>query len=199
MKTPGEALDFLSRTGHFRFQDEEHPKKHETLSWCDFQRWQELVRILMQKGRLLERAVVVNGKQVGIEFAVPEPLRPLMSELSFREMMWLRGVPDGITIHSVPESTKPGSRNVLKARMLAPSTLEAIFATLYVDGLNGVQFEKCEYCGNLFEIESKHARQYCDQTCAQKAGVRRRRAAAKAKAEKSKAPKAEHATRKKGK
>lgn len=199
VKTPGEALDFLSLTGHFRLQDEEHPKKHESLSWCDFQQWQELVRVLMQKGSLPERAVIVNGKHVGVEFAVPESLKTVMGELSFREMMWLRGVPDGISIDPITESEKPGSRNVLKAQILALSTLEAILASVYVDGLNGVQFGKCEYCGNLFEIDSNHARQYCDQSCAQKAGVRRRRAAEKAKATKSKGCKAGSTTSKKGK
>jgi hypothetical protein len=197
VKTPGEALDFLSLTGHFRIKDEEFPKRHETLSWCDFQRWQELVRILMQKGSLPEREVFVNGKHVGCEFSVPESLRPILAELSVREMMWLSGIPGGLSIDSESKSTKLGSRNQLKARILVPSTLEAILAAVYVDGLNGVQYGKCDYCGNLFEIETSHARQYCDQTCAQKAGVRRRRAAAKA--AKSKAGKPRRTTRKAGK
>ena len=199
VKTPGEALDFLSVTGHFRLQDNEHPKKHETLSWGDFQDWQELIRILMQKGSLSERAVFVNGKHVGTEFTVPEPLHPLIGELSFRETMWLRGVPDGLSIHPEPESTQTGSRNQLKAQILALSTLEAIFAAVYVDTLNGIQYGKCGYCHGLFEIYTRHEREYCSTTCAQKAGVRRRRAQAKAANVKSKAGKAKSTTRKAGK
>jgi hypothetical protein len=199
VRTPGEALDFLSMTGHFRLQDGEFPKKHETLCWSEFQGWQELIRLVMQKGTLSEQAVVVNGKQVGIEFAVPEPLRPLMGELSFQEMMWLRGVPDGLSIQAEPESTKQGARNQLKARLSVHSTLEAILATVYVDTLNGIQYGKCEYCGRLFEIWTSHARQYCNSTCAQKGGVRRRRAQAKAANAKSKAGKARGTTRKAGK
>jgi hypothetical protein len=199
VKTPGEAMDFLSVTGHFRLQDKQFPKKHETLSWGDFRQWQELVRILMQTGSLSERAVTVNGKHVGTEFAVPEPLRPLMGELSFQEMMWLRGVPDGLSIHPVPESTKHGSRNQLKAQIAVHSTLEAIFAAVYVDTLNGIQYGKCGYCQGLFEIYTRHEREYCSTVCAQKAGVRRRRAQAKSATVKPKSGKAKGTTRKAGK
>jgi hypothetical protein len=196
VRTAGEALDFLSLSGQFRLQDEEYPKKHETLSWSDFQRWQELVRILMQKGSLSEQAKVVDGMYSGAQNAAPESLKPILGELSLREIMWLRGNPDGILIRPVPESTKAGSRNILKARILAHSSLEAILAAVYVDGLSGVLYGKCEYCGDLYEIDSSHSRQYCDQTCAQKAGVRRRRAAAKAASAKTKARKARGITRK---
>jgi hypothetical protein len=111
----------------------------------------------------------------------------------------LRGVPDGLTIRSEAESIKAGSRNQLKAQILALSTLEALVAAVYVDTLNGIQYGRCEYCGRLFEISTSHARQYCDSKCAQKAGVRRRRAQAKAASVKFKAGKAKGTTRKAGK
>jgi hypothetical protein len=113
--------------------------------------------------------------------------------------MWLRGVPDGLSIHPEPESTRAGSRDKLKAQILALSTLEAIFAAVYVDTLNGIQYGKCGYCNGLFEIYTRHAREYCSTTCAQKAGVRRRRAEAKAASSKPKARKARGTTRKAGK
>ncbi len=198
VKTPGEALDFLSATGHFRSQDEAFPQKHETLSWSDFQRWQQVVAILMQEGPLPEQAKMRNGKHVGVEFVVPESLRPTLRELSFTEIRWLMGSPEGMSIHPVPETGKSGTRNRLTARISVHSTLEAILAAAYVDGLNGVQYGRCGYCHRLFEIESRHAREYCDTPCAQKAGVRRRRAAAKAEIMKSKTRKAKPNTRKEG-
>ena len=181
VKTPGEVLDFLSVTGYFRTQDEAFPTRHETLCWSDFQRWQELIRILIQNGPLPDRRIIQDGKDVGTEFGVPERLRPIMGELSVTEMLWLHGYPDGIVITSEPESPKPGSRQLV-ARINVHSTLEAILATAYLDRLNGVNFGLCQLadCNRLFEITSNHAREYCSQECAHKASVRRRRAAVKA-------------------
>jgi len=195
VKTPGEALDFLSATGHFRTQDEAFPARHETLLWSDFQRWQELIGILMYKGQLPERGVFKDGKQIGIEFAVPERIRPIMGELSFAEERLLKNSPEGIAITPEPESRKPGARIKLVARMTVNSTLEAMLATVYLDSLSGVNYGLCALpdCNCLFVINSNHAREYCSNACAHKASVRRRRAAAKVKV---KSPTTKSSTRK---
>jgi hypothetical protein len=199
VRTPGEALDFLSGTGRFRSEDSWFPKRHENLSWSDFQRWQQLVRILMQNGRLSERAILRDGRDVGIEFAVPEELRPIMTELSLVEIGWLGGHPHGLSIHPILESNKSGVRNKLTATIFVHSTLEAILAAIYLDSLNGVQYGRCEYCHKLFEIRTRRARAYCTLSCAQKAGVRRRRAEARAVNMQPSARKTKDITRKGGK
>lgn len=200
VKTPGEALDFLSLTGHFRSQDDAFPVKHETLRWSDFQRWQQVTTMLMmQRGSLSQRAVIKNGKQVGTEFEVPGTLRPIMRQLSVTEIRWLMGHPEGMSIHPSSETGKTGTRNTLTAQILVHSALEAILATVYVDGLNGVQYGRCGYCHGLFEIFTRHAKEYCGMPCAQKAGVRRRRAAARAESVKSTTRKKKRTTRKEGK
>jgi hypothetical protein len=198
IRTPGEGLDFLSATGYFRTQDEAFPTRHESLCWSDFQRWQELIRILMQEGPLPDKPVFRDGKNVGTEFDVPERLRPIMGELSVTEMLWLHGYPDGIVIMSEGESPKPGSRQKLVARIDVHSTLEAILATAYLDRLNGVNFGLCQLddCNRMFEITSNHAREYCSQDCAHKASMRRRRAAAKAARDKAKPQKTNSSTKK---
>src|SRR5271170_4774301 len=53
IKTPGEALDFLSLAGHFlclRERDEE--QLHAQLTWSQFKQWQELVRFILVYGPL---------------------------------------------------------------------------------------------------------------------------------------------------
>ena len=185
VKTPGEALDFLSLTGHFLSPMERLPKRHESLTWNDFQRWQEMIRLLLRNGPLSLSAVMSGGKNVGVEFAVPDQLRPIMSDLSVEEMGWMSGFPRGIVIGTMPQPPNSDKRNKLFAEILVTSTLEAILATVYVDGLNGVNYGQCKLpeCAKLFEITSNHAREYCCTAHAHRAGVRRKRAEAKLKAQ----------------
>ncbi len=47
IRTPGEALEFLRISGFFRGIDDD--KRHERLSWANFQRWQGIVGILLRR------------------------------------------------------------------------------------------------------------------------------------------------------
>lgn len=184
VRTPGEAFDFLNFTGHFQhLREREEEQVHETLTWSDFQRWQEIVRILLRDGPLKLEEISSPGRR-GVQFAVPEHLRTVVTfpKLSTRESGWLTGYPDRIMIQADGESPVSSGRQKLRAEIGADSTLEAILATAYIDGLRGINYQLCALsdCSTVYEVGSKHERQYCSNYCAHKASVRRRRAEAKA-------------------
>jgi hypothetical protein len=181
IRTPGEALDFLGLTGHFRAHNED--KVHESLTWNDFQRWQELVRAVLIVGPLRSEVLYSSQTMVEIGFDLPDHLKSLMRDVTLSEMRWLESRPEHLVIRSELESSKPNARKTLYAEITPHSSLEAILATVYVDGLNGVSYKLCGLndCPRVFEVTSKHEREYCSQACAHKASVRRRRAEAKSK------------------
>lgn len=181
VRTPKEALDFLGFTGYFRSMNDEFPKHHESLSWSDFRRWQQLIVLLMRKGPFRGIPTVENGRG-GTGLSVPSPLLPIIGELSLTEFHWLLGWPDQIVIQPLPENPSPDWRHKLYAVIYVHSTLEAILATVYIDSLNGLRYERCLQCQKIFKIRSKHPRTYCTQKCAWIAGTQRRRKAAKERA-----------------
>ena len=106
VRTPGEALDFLNFTGHFQhLREREEEQVHETLTWSDFRRWQEVVRIVLRDGALKLEEIRLSGKSRGIQFVVPEHLRPILSfpNLSTTESCWLNGYPNQIVIRAEGE------------------------------------------------------------------------------------------------
>jgi hypothetical protein len=203
IRTPGEALEFLRISGLFRGIDED--KRHERLSWANFQRWQGIVRILLREGVLPRREVRSTPKAVWVEYAIPENLRPALNDVSVVERGWLSGFPDQLVIR-FRENQSPEKRRTLYAEIMVGSTLEAILATAYVDELRGVNYQVCALpdCPRIYEVRSKHQREFCSQACAHKASVRRRRAeqarppAIKAKTTKTKVIKAKAAGKAKG-
>ena len=189
IRTPGEALEFLRISGFFRGIDDD--KRHERLSWANFQRWQGIVGILPEEGVLPMREVRRDPTAVWVEYAIPKHLWPALEDLSFEERCWLSGFPNQLVIR-FRENQPPEKRRTLHAEIMVGSTLEAILATVYVDELRGVNYQLCALpdCPRVYEVRSKHQREYCSQACAHKASVRRKRAeAAELRAKKAKARK----------
>ncbi len=74
----------------------------------------------------------------------------------------------------------------LYAQVATASALDAIIATIYVDNLRGLQTRLCalEDCDVIFEIATKHGKQYCCNYHAHLASVRRNAGRAKKKKKK---------------
>lgn len=196
VKTPGEALDFLTLAGRFRGLDQDG-NFQESMTWSDFQKWQEIVRIVLVNGILPMKELSSTPERVVIGFDGPEHLKPVLNYVSLTERSWLQGFPDQIVIRA-DEPVKGDARKKLCAEVMVNSVLEAILATIYIDHLRGINYQLCAVpdCSQVYEVGSKHERQYCSQACAHKASVRRRRAAAKATKGKTKSRKANSSTRK---
>jgi len=185
IRTPAEALDLLTLAGPFRsFTDDDGFR--EAMRWSDFKRWQEIIRIVVTGGPLQTEEYFMEGQDrsygpVGQRYRVSEQLRPALTDLSMQEQKWLSGFPDQILIRA-DEPVKGNARKKVCAEVFVHSILEAILATAYIDGLKGIDYQLCALpdCSQVYEVSSKHERQYCSQACAHKASVRRRRAEAKA-------------------
>jgi hypothetical protein len=182
--TPGRALDFLAVSGRFQDADDgdeydsTEDNSYNSVTWTKFKYLQNLVSVLMS---------LKSTKWP----ALPKPLTPdertkarqdVFRHFSRTEMDWLDGGPSGLHIYPKPLKHDSHRRNQLVGEITVHSALEAILATLYLDGLVGVQYRLCALkdCQQVFEITSNHEREYCSQRCAHNASVRRRRAADKA-------------------
>jgi hypothetical protein len=191
VRTHGEALELLSFAGHFRrprLSDGKPTKNSRSLSWTEFKQWQEVVRLFIAQGLMEDFRGLSRSEFVGVaihlihhdEYSVPATLLPLVERMSDFEICWLGGFPDQLVVLT-DEPTKVDKRPRLRASVIVESLLEAVLATVYLDKLSGIDYHLCALpdCQKLYEVNSKHERQYCSQACAHKASVRRRRAEAK--------------------
>lgn len=191
VRTHGEALELLSFAGHFRrpeIVNGRPAKKSLSLSWTEFKQWQEVVRLFIAQGLMEDFRGMTRSDFVGVavylihaeEYSVPATLLPLVEQMSDFEICWLGGFPDQLVVLS-DEPTKVDKRPRLRVSVIVESLLEAVLATVYLDKLIGIDYHLCALpdCQKLYEVNSKHERQYCSQACAHKASVRRRRAEAK--------------------
>lgn len=197
VKTPGEAIHFLSSSGHFRggrteiyFSDgdfsgafSDWPGARNSpwnrISWSEFVSWQQIVHLMMANGG---RIPWIDAPGTGSgHYDLAENLLDLVNSLGDEEQDWTDGRPTDINIRADGSRKDSRGRTEIYAEIRVCSTLEAIFASVYIDTLNGVNYALCALhdCDKLFEIASGHVRQYCSQACAHKASVRRRRAEAK--------------------
>jgi hypothetical protein len=176
IRTPGEAFDFLDQTGSFRGPVSR--RSYERLTWSEFKSWQEIVGLFLQRGYLPVEQMSRTDAAVSIRYDVPSHLKAVLSDLSSSESACLHGFPEQLVIR---RDLNGDGRAVLYAEIVVNTTLDAILATVYVDHLNGINFERCALsdCNRLYEMTSKHERQYCTPEHAHKASVRRRRAEAK--------------------
>ena len=176
-KTPGEALDFLAVGGPFRGYDDDG-KLRNSMTWRDFQRWQEIVRIVLINGSLPLEKVSESIETVRVRYAVPDDLNHVLSDLSGKERGLLFMFPTHIAIRA-DQLPSNDERPRLCAEVFVGSILEAVLASVYIDGLRGVNYRLCAFpdCCRVYEVLSNHERAYCSQACAHKASVRKRRAA----------------------
>ena len=186
VKTPAEALTWFAASGHFRnlYEDDNHTLT--TVTWGEFQLWQEFLSALLRQGlaavlkKRHERTEEEKQDHSPFGLVTYERFEAIVEEVSDEERRAIHGYPDGLHIASGslfryrdhPEP-KP-----LVAELQVWSALEAMLATVYVDQITGIKFQACSLrdCSQLFEVSSKHERQYCSQACAHKASVRKRRA-----------------------
>lgn len=177
IRRPGEALDFLSVTGFFRFR-ESTGREVETLTWSEFKRWQEFIGILVTRGFIGGHTSPHPSGGATMHFDLPEHLKDLIPNMTQIEQGFLYRFPEGLIIKAQPDIPSLAARPSLFAEIHVRTTLEAILATNYVDSLSGVNYGLCALpdCNRAFEITSTHKREYCSQACAHKASVRRRRA-----------------------
>jgi hypothetical protein len=189
-KNPGEAIEFLGLSGFFLDPEQDgYGRQESAMTWAEFQEWQELIRRIRLQGFLKLKKVPVIDDIETLQLDVPASMDHLVSRVSSRAKAWLAGIPHGIVIEPYGDLYR-FSRDLPAARINVSSTLEAILATIYLDRLNGRDYALCglKDCGKIYEVTSKHAREYCSQACAHKASVRRRRALVAQ--EKAKRPKA---------
>jgi hypothetical protein len=180
-ETESEALTFLMESGGFRFCTIHDPDDH--LLWSDFKLWQVAVRAIMSGGPSPE----VWDDKYGFEVfwidheTLDETIRTVPECMSDGERLACCP-PRLFAVGPCEDSVIGGQKRTLGARITVFSPLEAILAATYLDCLNGIEYRLCflNDCSNMYELNSKHERQYCSQACAHKASVRRRRAAAKA-------------------
>jgi hypothetical protein len=208
VRTPAQALNWIAASGHFRNLYEDEGFTLARLTWDDFQLWQEFIRGLLRQGfgpRVKgwdQRTEHEKQDPDRLFFVTPDHLSPLLKDLSVAESLWILGSPDELSISqgSLFRYREYPHPQPLVAEITVSSALEAMLATVYVDRITDTKFQACGLrdCPEIYEVSSKHERQYCSQACAHKASVRRRRAKAKA-AELEAAQKAEKSRSKKGK
>lgn len=179
VKTEVEAVSFLLGAGGFRIDEEEY---EEELSWSAFKLWQTIIRSMLIGPPLPDDILDPwNGNQETY-------INYLTDDDKARDLANALG--QGKTIYPAPFDFSIGpdgedrglvARRPLTAAIEAKCVLDAILATAYVDGLREIQHRLCALydCSNLFEVTTKHQREYCPQPCAHKSSVRKQRAAAK--------------------
>jgi hypothetical protein len=179
-ETESDALTFFMESGGFRFCTIHAP---DHLLWSDFKLWQVAVRAIMSGGPSPE----VWDDKYGFEVfwidheTLDETIRTVPECMLDGERLAC-STPRLFEVGPCEDSVIGGQKRTLRARITVFSPLEAILAATYLDCLNGIEYRLCSLndCSNMYELNSKHERQYCSQACAHKASVRRRRAAAKA-------------------
>jgi CGNR zinc finger len=186
VKTEMEALAFMLDAGGFQISEDEDD---EDLSWSDFKHWQTVIRSILIDPRLPDDIMDPDGS---------DNVHYIQSTTSHEEIQRLiRAIDEGHKVYSYPFAFSIGpdgeERGLMPRRPLAAayesrSVLDAILATTYIDGLREIQYRLCALidCSNLFELTSKHKRQYCSQDCAHKASVRKQRQEARSKKSKLK-------------
>jgi len=181
VRSPGEALDFLSMTGTFVAPNVAFPQREETLTWSDFRLWQQLMRVRIHFGPITPKSVIRDRGVQGGELAIAERFGRIIRNSTPRELNWLRGHPSGIII--VRKAIASARLPMLCAQICVTSTLEAMLATSYIDLLRGLNFAQCKLpeCANLFLVTRRGgiAKEYCCHKHAHTANVRKLRAALK--------------------
>jgi hypothetical protein len=160
-----EILEFLSMFG---FRERTSALVEDRLLLSNFRDWQIIVRHMMTSGPLPDgfwNYATMNGHVAWINHKT--------SDATIRELVL--GLTQGkrvCTAHPVTFEIGPGesgnpdtARLPIRAEILVGSVLEGILAETFLDGLSGTHYQLCgaHDCGRVFELSSKHDRQYCTQ------------------------------------
>ena len=180
-RTEADAIHFLLAAGGFRAR---HEEPEDRLLWSDFQNWQIVVRSIMSSGPLPDDIWSYDMDIAWIDHITEDAsIRSYARHPVKRERLGTVH-PFNLLIGPDAPSTSDGQRRRLRAEVPVGSILQGILAATFLDALNGMEYRLCSLadCTNIYEVTSKHGRQYCSQACAHHASVRRRRAStAKAK------------------
>lgn len=181
VKTPDDALAFLRATGPF-LSPVDQPGILERLTWASFQRWQKIVRLFGQNGRLF----ILRGEYGESAEILPklraleddtEMTAELLAEVSrapAETLQWLQGLTPTLTIAGddvVARSEKRPPK--LKLMLDAMTVVDACVGSFKVAKMLGVKHALCarDGCGVLFEERPTRGKRYCSQKCAHHANV----------------------------
>ena len=183
--TPEDALRFLKASGRFRYLRDRSDSIESVLTWREFQQWQELVRIVLVDNFLFLGEFESPVRDAFVWGPPEQGSKPLRAELYKLALNvhkptfdWLLGRATSLQIVSDEAPKDPQHRLAMIAEVMVDTSLDAILASIYIDTQSGIEFELCSLpdCSNVYEVTSKHQRDYYSQACAHKASVRRRRA-----------------------
>jgi hypothetical protein len=194
--TPEAALRFLEAVGQrFRYLKDRSDIADPLLSWNEFQLWQRLIGIVLVDGDLYLGSLespeqypyawreARSGDEglgldvVGVVKELPEDLQRIVLNVQEQTFHWLQGQPTSLQIQFEKKATDPSRRPAMFAEVTVDSVLDAILAGVYMDTREGIQYELCalKSCSKVFEVKTKHGKEYCTQAHAHEASVRRRR------------------------
>lgn len=190
IKTPEQALRFLSASGRFRFLRDKSDSVDSVLTWSEIQLWQKVVRIVLVENYLhlgmfdspVPTPFIWGAPESERTELLPDVLRRLVWNVHQPTFDWLQGRARSLELVCVEEPKDPQHRPAMLADVSVNTSLDAILASVYIDTLSGIEYELCSLpdCPNVYQVKSNHERTYCSQACAHKASVRRLRAAKQA-------------------
>jgi hypothetical protein len=188
VKTPLEALAFFEATGFFLLGNGPRGDEgwKETVTWREFQLWQELLRFISQHGFLS----IVDSREwdeYDKEWTImprpgaptlPSELEPIIVSAPHSTKDYLAGDPKLSMRRDEVLAGAQGRKPKLEMSIFPFGTVEAVLSSLFIDQQTGIQYKLCgrgEKCGQLFVANDARRKQYCSQKCAHHANVTRDR------------------------
>jgi hypothetical protein len=176
VSTTGEALEFLEQTGYFLLEPD---SDESTLRWSEFQVWQLILREVVSGGFLF--MMKDENREDGVYMTEEERLSAEMRHAATSSpepiFGWLTGLPNRMSVNTVPVGDRAEGRNRLELSISCGTTVEAILADFYVDTLNGINYQLCARhdCNEIFEASPTRGKKYHSTACAHLASMRESR------------------------
>ena len=158
LKSPGEALEFLKRSGNFT------PDTF-SITWAKLLEWQQYLK-----------------RQNGMRSGFGAPPEGTSTKLIQRMVNYPQ-----IEIVIVDRKTQSSAAKIPQVTgfIHCDSVVEAIVSTIQLDRLRGVKSQTCPECDEPFSLEfERKDKKYCSHLCANSAGQKRRRSLLKKKGKK---------------
>jgi hypothetical protein len=190
-KTESDVFNFLNKYGPFLSSDDERVDgaRYGRLTLTDFRNWQKLLTLIAMQGFLhyskIENDESENCQEYGPTFykvgvygpSLADDLKPLFFSCPKQTQDWLRGEASLLHIFR-PKPDLEIKNPPTKTEVTVMAVIDAILATIYFDKIIGIPWALCtlEGCNQLYQITSKHERNYCSPACARNASIRARRA-----------------------